>query len=480
MLSAIEQAVFDSGASHVALDVAPLPHATVLWKSACASNLSDAELIRRAAVMLGPSPGGANGVAMADRYGGDGIGRNGGSGRNILINGLQVKGIGRTPLVHTTTPLSHASGSAYLEECVREAIYAGVVAHDFPYGAVPALAILDTGLVKDWPSDIKPAREACTLLVRPRFVRPAHFERAIGFDHPGSFEGELDHQRVGAVFRSARSTLGEEGLREVFLEFWKRWCHQLAYGFVHRLSHGNNTTSNIAMDGALVDFGAATCLADWSLTATSYMYDPFEGRVRPVLASVESVMFYASKYGGFSFAEKRDVQAIQAECVEKFRKYVAFEVLRLCGMTDDQAAAAVGRDFSRVWPVTWQAIATAQAKRRDLMSPQDGSEDGWDMAKLWEARPPASVAGLSAIVRSLVPSEHRGRCIDDSRRRCQTRSALFKPRLREAFFESVECGAIENLGAQAGFVQSFINDRVACNLREKRARHQDKGARPAF
>ncbi len=47
-------------------------------------------------------------TATADRYGGDGIGCNGGSGRAAYINGYHLKGIGRTQLVVPDKPLKPA------------------------------------------------------------------------------------------------------------------------------------------------------------------------------------------------------------------------------------------------------------------------------------------------------------------------------------------------------------------------------------
>jgi hypothetical protein len=156
---------------HVLLPVVAAPTAGLLWQRPFATNSSPnsalnsfAELFGELAMLAaaeskpftdevteGQGIATDQKYAVADRYGGAGIGRNGGSGRNALVNGFLVKGVGRTPLVGQSTPLSHASGGAYLEECVREAIFSEVVSHDFPYGAVPALGILGTGLVQDWP-----------------------------------------------------------------------------------------------------------------------------------------------------------------------------------------------------------------------------------------------------------------------------------------------------------------------------------------
>jgi hypothetical protein len=299
-----------------------------------------------------PGTAASNGslTGVADRYGGAGIGRNGGSGRNALVEGFLVKGIGRTPLVSASTPLSHASGGAYLEECVREAIFAEIVGHDFPYGAVPVLGILDTGLVQEWPEGIEPGIEPRTLLIRPPFARPAHFERALGFDSGLPFEGERDHQRVKAVFAAAVSAVGKDGLLHHIDQFWTKWAHQLAYGFVHRLSHGNNTSSNISLDGYLADFGAASSVPTWQNCATSYHFDPFVNRMNCVVMTMRSLYYYVGRHLDPQFAARPFIDARTVRCQGAFKRFVAVELLRLCGVNDLVAVeCAKGSSFDLAW-----------------------------------------------------------------------------------------------------------------------------------
>jgi hypothetical protein len=420
-------------------------------------------------------------TGVADRYGGAGIGRNGGSGRNALVEGFLVKGIGRTPLVSASTPLSHASGGAYLEECVREAIFAEVVAHDFPYGAVPVLGILDTGLVQEWPDGIDPGIEPRTLLIRPPFVRPAHFERALGFDSGAPFEGERDHQRVKAVFAAAVSAVGKDGLLQCIDQFWTKWAHQLAYGFVHRLSHGNNTSSNISLDGCLVDFGAASTVPTWQNCATSYHFDSFVNRMNCVVMTMRSLYYYVGRHLDRQFAARSFIDACAARCREAFKRFVAVEVLRLCGVDDLVAAECASSSSSdQVWHACFEAIDHAQQTKLDLLEPGIYSDKTWDICKVWSPHRPKHLRRLGQIVSDLIPSQDRDAARDRSRRLSASRPDLFKPNLRARFFAEVQERSVPNLGADPAFVQDFIRRHVSANLRELAPRHGSQSVNAAW
>jgi hypothetical protein len=343
--------VFRSDCGHVPVRLRSIPNARILWLNRTAiandpafTRLSGDEyryrqhLLNCCAYQIvpphapAPTDGEIETTGLADRYGGNGIGHNGGSGRNVFVNDYFVKGIGRTPLVSRLTPLSHASGGAYLEEAVRETIYAEVVAREFPYGAAPNLAIIDTGIDQDWPEGIVPSRERRVLIVRPTFVRPAHFERAVGFISPIVKEGALDHARVKAVFANAIRGIGEKDLVSRLFTFFQRWTHQLAYAFVHRLPHGNNTSSNIAFDGRMVDFGATSAVPSWAITATSLMPDPFSQRFDAVARAIKSLCYYFCRHVDPRLASMKRIESTIAENSALFYRLVSFETLKLCGV----------------------------------------------------------------------------------------------------------------------------------------------------
>ena len=123
----------------------------------------------------------------ADRYGSsDGSCPYGGSARVATIGCFQVKGIGQTPMVGKGAVAGHTHGCLSLAECLREAIWAEFAEAEFPRGAVPVIAVLDTGLEFSSPDseDRYDQNVRRGILIRPAVVRPAHAERAPLFGHP--------------------------------------------------------------------------------------------------------------------------------------------------------------------------------------------------------------------------------------------------------------------------------------------------------
>lgn len=462
-LDLIRQIVFSDQHVHVPMTLESIPQARVLFQPDIHTSQDErsANGWRIAASAREGNAATGRIAAIADRYGGAGIGRNGGSGRNAIVGDLQIKGVGRTPLVSPDTPLSHASGGAYLEECVREAIFSGIVAHDFPYGALPVLEIIDTGESQAWPAPIQPAIERRVLLVRPICVRPAHFERAVAFDATGHREAKRDHARVRSILTRASSATGPEALVDIFDGFWPKWAHQLAYGFVHRLSHGNDTSSNIALDGRLLDFGAASTLPSWACTASSYFHDPIATRFNVIAMAIRSIYYYLGRYLGWDAVRPERMAAAIARAAESFRQALVFEALRLSGLPDSMAReitfgprAASARSAVRF------AIEEAQRVRLDLLEPVSMIGVAWPMSSLWKRSVPTSVRRLRTLLNSVVGKGLRDDCEALHRQRTRTRSALFKPHLRAAFFEAIEARGVRHGGADPSFVREFIETRI--------------------
>lgn len=481
-------AVLGPAAHHVPVSLKRLPNAAVLWQPRGESGSGDgrSEASDHELSIVPPASehfgyvisepgelqfGSCELTGLADRYGGSGIGHNGGSGRNVFVDGKLLKGVGRTPLVSALTKTSHASGGAYLEECVREAIFAEIVDHDFPYGAVPVLAILDTGIVQEWPPDIDPPRERRTLLVRPAFIRPAHLERAFGFQSSNPIEGASDQRRVRAICESLVSENGVDGFLASLEVFWSRWAHQLAYGFVHRLSHGNNTSSNISLDGRLVDFGAASTVPSWARTATSYFPDPLSIRFDAISSAMRSVYYYVGRYVSESYGETRTIDACTAKCAANFQRLVTMEVLRLCGVADSVAKDCINSKlFGDCWRAAQIAINFGQQEHLDLLLAGEYPDSNWDIRKVWSLRPPSHLQLLASFVKGLVCSSDHGDAMERCHRLSASRPDLYKPNLRARFFLEVETKGVPNLGADPTFVQDFIRRHVEANVRESEPR----------
>ena len=186
----------------------------------------------------------------------------GGSGRAGLRGCFQAKGIGPTPLAGDVRTWSYSHGCAWLEEALREAIYAELAAAELPHGALPVIAVLDTGLRFLLPSGELGERRA--ILVRPAALRLAHFERAPMFsaarrERPERETNETsDVDRVRDAVRAFHAATSGEPAPGVevrdLADALVRVAEQAASGQVHRLCHGGYLTSNVTLNGELLDF----------------------------------------------------------------------------------------------------------------------------------------------------------------------------------------------------------------------------------
>lgn len=410
----------------------------------------------------------ADAIGYADRYGGAGIGHNGGSGRNVCVNGYLVKGVGRTPLVSARTPESHASGGAYLEECVRETVFSEIVAAEFPHGGVPTLAIIDTGLMQVWQTAEGPKPERRTLLVRPPFLRPAHFERAITFLSGRQLEGAADHGRLLAMFRGAAAALGRDGLRGMFEALWVRWAHQLAYAFVHRLPHGSNTSSNIALDGRLVDFGAMTAVPSWSNAATALMPDPFTSRFSALEQGLRSLSHYFGRHLDATLGDSPEVERRVATTRAQYEQFVCYEVMRLCGVPDDVAAHALqATGAARVWKRVRRCIAHYQQERIDMVVTVQLPQHPWDLHRVWDDRPPAHLVPLQSLLLDTVGSAARSSAQATCLRRCASRPLLYGQPFRELIYNELERHPAVAPATRPAQVAALVERLVVHSRRDK-------------
>lgn len=204
----------------------------------------------------------------ADRYGGSGIGRHGGSGRSAIVNGYSVKGVGPTPLIGIGEGLSHSSGGAYLEEAIREVLVSRLLQRILPHGTVPIFAIIDTGLEQAWDLGDGILLERRVLIVRPFSLRPAHFERAYRYC-PGNYGGKLaDMCRVQHNFQIFSETFGVDWLVQQLEACFLNWAEQIAYSMINGLALGTSP-SNLSISGAILDFGAVSTVPAMANYVTS-------------------------------------------------------------------------------------------------------------------------------------------------------------------------------------------------------------------
>jgi hypothetical protein len=401
-------------------------------------------------------------VAHADRYGGAGIGLNGGSGRAAVIGAYLVKGVGRTPLVSVRTDAAHASGGAYLEEAVRETMVAEVVRAEFPHAAVPVLAIIDTGLVQHWAHDGKIERRV--LVVRPCFVRPAHYVRATAYMSGNPAEGAADSERVLHMFRASERLLGKADFHARYRMLWVRWAEQLAYGFIHRIVHGSNTMSNICFDGKMLDFGATSSVPSWADAATVLARQSFDDLRRLAPQQLRTHAYFFGRYLDAGLADPAALDALRGDIDHAFRTGTVTEMLRLAGI-DRATAGAQARAGAHWWPLAHRLIGICQRERLDLIDAVPAGAAPWDIDKVWQSDVPPHLHPLRDALERIVPPGARDLAARRSVLLATGRPGLYRETARRAIFRALDPSAAGR-EPERERIERFIASGVAANRRD--------------
>ncbi len=245
-------------------------------------------------------------VMLAERYGGEGVGRNGGGARCGLDGTLQIKGIGKNPLAGEDNHFWHSHGGCALELAVREAIWGEVCHTALPYGGARAYAIVSTNTEVPYPSHQgrRDARRA--LLYRQPKLRPAHFLRSIFFSPAPAMRG-LPTDSVRTMFAvekfwHAMQTMGimREDCHEdnAIDEILRRSAQQIATARAKKLMHGGLSPSNIALDGAWLDYDTITTVSDYGrVIMGGFDIADFWGEHSQLPKAFEELFFTLKKYG---------------------------------------------------------------------------------------------------------------------------------------------------------------------------------------
>ena len=219
----------------------------------------------------------------ADRYGGHGIGLNGGSARAGTTGPLQVKNIGQTPLVDTGTSFDHAHGGGSIKEAVQEAVWGEVNNRELPWKANRVLFILDTNTYTHWQDGSKEKR---SLIIREDPLRPAHFIDAPFYKvKPGQI---ADKERVRKSFSTLLSALPRDSktanqnadISGSIYEMYGRFVDQLAAARAKKIFHGALSPSNIEASGKYLDYASLTFTPGYTNVLPDV--EVFEGAAREI------------------------------------------------------------------------------------------------------------------------------------------------------------------------------------------------------
>ncbi|WP_350616549.1 hypothetical protein [Pseudomonas sp. HY7a-MNA-CIBAN-0227] len=260
---------------------------------------------------------------FAERYGGDGILTNGGGGRCGFDGKFQVKGIGPNKLVGKGVEESHANGFLSLNLAIYEAVWSEIIHFSLPYGAVRAVAILDTDTDFIEQQETKPR----SLLIREPSVRPAHFIRATFFKEDHHLKLSEDARRVASAIsrldeflpktsRNGAVCFQGDPLEDGLVELAKRFASQFAAARAKGIAHSNVSASNVAMNGAWLDLSRTMM---FTLLIADDLADikKFNQEYVNAIESIRSICFFLGKY---LLVDKQRIDQLFLKVVEEFAK----------------------------------------------------------------------------------------------------------------------------------------------------------------
>lgn len=249
-------------------------------------------------------------IQQADRYGGHGVGHGGGSGRCAIYGNLQVKGVGRTPLVPREADPFHTSGTLMLREAAREVIFSKIFECFLPHGVVQPLAVVLTGGMFRYEVSGTDGLHHRALLLREFTLRPAHYLRNAFNRAESVIEGY--HSRDAIRANCAINTLdqgveevlgaaviGTSGIDRINLGlkiFAQRVAAQLAASFSRRIFQTALNCSNVALDGRFLDFGVTTYVEGYRKRAWGEKWLDQWSQQEAVLRTLHLLRFAVYKY----------------------------------------------------------------------------------------------------------------------------------------------------------------------------------------
>lgn len=382
----------------------------------------------------------------ADRYGSSsGRTAHGGSGRVATIGAFQAKGIGVTPLVGTGGDRGHSDGCCSIEEAIRETIYSEVAAAEFPHGAVPVIAILATELSF---SAADPSNRA--IVIRPAVLRISHAERA-----PLFMESLTGYRNCQIDDATRTRDVIQRWIRDAAIglpELVTRIAEQVAFGQVHRMFSGGYFSSNLTVEGGLMDFGGMRALPDWRNARNLDGVVGFGDEMKIVDKTIESLAFYFAKYKPKNSAAPPSGAALRRCAHDAHARAFANECLRIWNAeanSDSASSAVIVQSLRRYY--SWQQRHLINYKR-DIPEQFGWLHDGFGAAAESEVLGKIAAALTQAFANLPDREERWWRAWTTANRYLAPRNCLGRETLK---------ARIEQLPGTSMEVREFVRATVA-------------------
>lgn len=340
---------------------------------------------------------------LAERYGGRGVGTNGGGGRVGNYGKFQVKGVGPN-LLASTTSTWHSYGSLNLVDAATEAIYSTVLGRILPLGCAKVYGVIHTSdsgalQIRRWgEKDASTAPMSGALLVRECTLRPAHFMHAELFAEPQSPKLMRESARIRAVHRQLKSRFENNNNFVQFIgKFVLSAARQFAFARAARIAHGGVTVSNICLDGRWIDLTEARFLTGGkNYTNQGTFYDEPQ-----VISEVVTQLTYIF---GKSNVSLFNVEPILRYCQKTFDNCFAYYALSILGLPLEGLEAIADSEDGKTFVKAYSTVVM-RGKRPVVGIPAQFDPDDpvvafMRLAYLGLCGDDSCTAALSALMRS--------------------------------------------------------------------------------
>lgn len=308
-------------------------------------------------------------ILFAERYGGRGLGNNGGGARVGTMGRYQLKGVGTNCLAGAGTHDSHRYGGLDAQLATNEAIMSNALCRVLPHGCAQVVGLIHTGAQTAFTYDGDPCLGA--IMVRESSTRPAHYLPAPGFTlGPGERPGlATDRERVRSVLHELRAALGgtHEHFWRFMTHFLERSAHQFGCARANRLTHGALSASNLCMDGRWLDAPMSGFVPGGkNYFQSSYFYAEKDF---PVEAVFELVHTY-NKVHGVSL----NAAPLSDHYARSFAESFSFYLADIFGLCRTEAPALLKSQHWRRLTV-WTERLITKTRNVDAVRPEPSEEE---------------------------------------------------------------------------------------------------------
>lgn len=322
-------------------------------------------------------------IAHIERYGGSGIGVNGGGVRCGMFDGMTVKGIGKSQLAGTTAPFWHSYGGASIKEAIREVIWGEVFDSALPFGAVRVEAIIATGTSVPLRYVDAYGNNSCSraLILRKPFIRPAHYMRASFFQPSSKFsstylsDSERTQVALSTIFDALRSSLNILSINDFYFLLrtaFLRYASQIAIARAKRLIHGSISSSNITLDGRILDFGMTSSVSDFGRIIIARGCPDATQQHHGIINTLVELGYYLNRYNPQLIKSRKNWQRdIREHFMCEYENAFRIQLIKLSGFPESAIEALSFIEKLNFSNILIEIISEGNCEPFKILSPCD-------------------------------------------------------------------------------------------------------------